>query len=110
MQIECFLSLRKITIIVFFKHYKHQLNTFVLFVPVTATVAENISNKKVDNKSLEKTKQNKNNMIVNTVNESKEKEVVNKSKYPRNERVRVSILLFFQFVKNRNVLANHTND
>lgn len=31
-------------------------------------------------------------MLINNTNEQKEKKIVNKSKYPRNERVRVSYL------------------
>lgn len=43
----------------------------------------------IENKNLENGEKISN-MLVNSSSERKEKKVVNKSKYPRNERVRVS--------------------
>lgn len=48
----------------------------------------------MDDKSLEKEDKITNNMLVSNTNEQKEKKIVNKSKYPRNERVRVSKIYF----------------
>lgn len=48
----------------------------------------------IDEKSLEKEEKITNNMLVSNTNEQKEKKVVNKSKYPKNERVRVSKMYF----------------
>jgi len=45
----------------------------------------------IDDKSTEKEVKNTNMLVTN---EKNEKKIVNKSKYPRNERVRVSLMTF----------------
>ncbi|XP_025418053.1 X-linked retinitis pigmentosa GTPase regulator-like isoform X2 [Sipha flava] len=48
----------------------------------------------IGDKSFEKIEKITNNMLVNNSNEQKEKKVVNKSKYPRNERIRSRLCVF----------------
>lgn len=88
-------------------YYRTISSVLIIYYSICVLVA-GIKITNMDDKSVEKEGKNANMLVTN---EKNEKKVVNKSKYPRNERIRVSSMILNQvkFIFQYNKIDNIIN-